>query len=70
MLAALLEWFLWVAAFLYCLVKVYQKAETLSIKILAIVMMFAFTGLRYVFDVKILELTLADHWIDVYSCLS
>jgi chitin synthase len=61
MLAALLEWFLWVAAFLYCLVKVYQKAETLSIKILAIVMMFAFTGLRYVFDVRILELTLADH---------
>jgi chitin synthase len=48
MLAALLEWFLWVAAFLYCLVKVYQKAETLSIKILAIVMMFAFTALRYV----------------------
>lgn len=48
MLAALLEWFLWVAAFLYCLVKVYQKAETLSIRILAIVMMFAFTALRYV----------------------
>jgi chitin synthase len=51
MIAALLEWFLWVAAFLYCLVKVYQKAETLSIKILAIVMMFAFTGLRYVFAI-------------------
>ncbi|THX71733.1 hypothetical protein D6D08_05440 [Aureobasidium pullulans] len=49
MLAALLEWFLWVAAFLYCLVKVYQKAETVSIKILAIVMMFAFTGLRCIF---------------------
>lgn len=48
MLAALLEWFLWVAAFLYCLVKVYQKAESLSIRILAIVMMFAFTALRYV----------------------
>ena len=48
MLAALLEWFLWVAAFLYCLVKVYQKAETLSIRILAIIMMFAFTALRYV----------------------
>lgn len=47
MLAALLEWFLWVAAFLYCLVKVFQKAETLSIKVLAIVMMFAFTALRY-----------------------
>ncbi|KAF2205754.1 hypothetical protein GQ43DRAFT_361696 [Delitschia confertaspora ATCC 74209] len=30
MLAAFLEWFLWVAAFLYCLVKVYQKAETVS----------------------------------------
>lgn len=48
MLAALLEWFLWVAAFLYCLVKVFQKAETMSIRILAIVMMFAFTGLRHV----------------------
>lgn len=48
MLAALLEWFLWVAAFLYCLVKVYQKAENWSIKVLAVIMMILFTALRYV----------------------
>ena len=46
MLAALLEWFLWLAAFLYCLVKVYQKAENISIKVLAIIMMVLFTLLR------------------------
>lgn len=44
---ALLEWFLWVAAFLYCLVKVYQKAENTSIKVLAIIVMILFTALRY-----------------------
>ncbi|EON63602.1 hypothetical protein W97_02830 [Coniosporium apollinis CBS 100218] len=49
MLAALLEWFLWVAAFMYCLVKVYQKAETVSVKILAIIMMILFTALRAIF---------------------
>ncbi|ORY08798.1 chitin synthase-domain-containing protein [Clohesyomyces aquaticus] len=49
MLAALLEWFLWVAAFLYCLVKVFQKAETVSIRILAVIMMFLFTALRAIF---------------------
>ena len=48
MLAAFLEWFLWLAAFLYCLVKVYQKAEHWSIKILALVMMLIFTLLRWV----------------------
>ncbi|KAF2028339.1 chitin synthase D [Setomelanomma holmii] len=36
MLAALLEWFLWVAAFMYCIVKVFQKAETISVRILSI----------------------------------
>lgn len=46
MLAAFLEWFLWLAAFLYCLVKVYQKAEHWSIKVLAIMMMFLFTIFR------------------------
>lgn len=46
MLAALLEWFLWLAAFLYCLVKVFQKAETISIRILAVIMMILFTGFR------------------------
>ena len=46
MLAALLEWFLWLAAFLYCLVKVFQKAETASIRVLAVIMAILFTGFR------------------------
>ena len=46
MLAAFLEWFLWLAAFMYCLVKVFQKAETVSIKILSVIMMILFTALR------------------------
>ena len=46
--AAFLEWFLWLAAFLYCLVKVFLKAEHWSIRLLAVVMMFGFTLLRYV----------------------
>jgi chitin synthase len=46
MLAALLEWFLWLAAFLYCLVKVYQKAEHWSVNVLAVVVGTVFTLLR------------------------
>lgn len=46
MLAALLEWFLWVAAFLYCIVKVFQKAETISVRILAVLFGFLFFCLR------------------------
>ena len=46
MLMAFLEWFLWLAAFLYCLVKVFQKAEHWSIRLLAVIMMILFTALR------------------------
>ncbi|KAI0013106.1 glycosyltransferase family 2 protein [Xylariaceae sp. FL0662B] len=49
MLAALLEWFLWLAAFLYCLVKVFRKAEHWTIRVLAIIVGFFFTGLRFIF---------------------
>ncbi|KAJ2904369.1 hypothetical protein MKZ38_008154 [Zalerion maritima] len=49
MLAALLEWFLWLAAFLYCLVKVYQKAEHWSVRILTVVMAVIFTAFRAIF---------------------
>ena len=56
MLAAFLEWFLWLAAFLYCLVKVYQKAESISIKVLAIIMMVLFTLLRSVKAVAFISL--------------
>ena len=56
MLAAFLEWFLWLAAFLYCLVKVYQKADNISIKVLAIIMMVLFTLLRSVKAVTFISL--------------
>lgn len=46
MLAAFLEWLLFLAAFLYCLVKVFQKAENWSIKVLSVTMMMIFTSLR------------------------
>ena len=46
LVAALVEWFLWLAAFLYCLAKVYQKADHWSVRVLAVVMMFLFSGLR------------------------
>ncbi|KAI1465900.1 glycosyltransferase family 2 protein [Daldinia caldariorum] len=49
MLAAILEWFLWLSAFLYCLVKVFQKAEHWTIRVLAIIIAFFFTGLRCIF---------------------
>ena len=46
LMAAFLEWFLWLAAFIYCLLKVYKKAEHWSIKLLAVVMMIGFSVLR------------------------
>lgn len=48
LLAALLEWLLWLAAFLYCLYKVYEKAEHWSIKALAMVVGTIFLTIRYV----------------------
>ncbi|PBP19637.1 class VII chitin synthase [Diplocarpon rosae] len=49
MIAAFLEWFLWLAAFMYCLVKVYQKAEHWSVKVLAVAIAVAFSVLRLIF---------------------
>lgn len=46
MLLALLEWFLWLAAFIYCLVKVYQKAEHWSSRVLAVFVGGLFCALR------------------------
>jgi chitin synthase len=46
MCAALLEWFLWVAAFMYCIVKVFQKAETMSVRILSVFFGILFFCLR------------------------
>ena len=47
MLMAFLEWFLWLAAFLYCLWKVYQKADIWSIKLLAVLNAVFFIAMRY-----------------------
>jgi chitin synthase len=47
MLAAFIEWLLWLGAFLFCLGKVFQKAEHWSTRVIAVAMMFLFTALRY-----------------------
>lgn len=52
MVAALLEWILWLLAFLYCLCKVFQKAQgegKASIRVLAILNMIFFVGMRCIF---------------------
>ncbi|KAF4622662.1 hypothetical protein G7Y89_g14363 [Cudoniella acicularis] len=62
MLAAFLEWFLWLAAFMYCLVKVYQKAEHWSVKVLAVVVATVFTLLRFIFlPIMVVTLPLPNH---------
>lgn len=48
LLAAAFEWILWLAAFLYCLIMVYLKADHWSIKALAALMIVLFTLFRYV----------------------
>lgn len=48
MLAAFLEWFLWLAAFCYCLCKAYRKADRWHSKVLAVLMMAFFVSFRYV----------------------
>ncbi|EFQ27582.1 class VII chitin synthase [Colletotrichum graminicola M1.001] len=49
MLAAVLEWFLWIAAFLYCLWKVFIKAEHWTIRLLAVIVGVLFTCFRAIF---------------------
>lgn len=52
MLAALLEWILWLLAFLYCLWKVFRKADgelRWSIRILAVLNTVFFIGMRCIF---------------------
>ncbi|KAL2865344.1 chitin synthase D [Aspergillus lucknowensis] len=49
MVAACIEWALFIAAFMYCLAKVYQKADHWSIKCLAIAVMILFLVLRGIF---------------------
>lgn len=48
MIMALLEWFLWLAAFVYCLYKAFRKAEHWSINVLCVVVGIAFVAFRFV----------------------
>ena len=47
MAAALLEWFLWIAAFMFCLWKVFVKAEHWTVRVLACIVGTLFLSLRY-----------------------
>ncbi|KAI1113652.1 family 2 glycosyltransferase [Nemania sp. NC0429] len=49
MLAAVLEWFLWIAAFMYCLYKVFRKAEHWTIRVLAVIISIVFVAFRLIF---------------------
>ncbi|EHK48360.1 uncharacterized protein TrAtP1_001101 [Trichoderma atroviride] len=49
MIMALLEWFLWLAAFVYCLYKAFRKAEHWSINVLCVVVGIAFVAFRCIF---------------------
>ncbi|KAF4982075.1 hypothetical protein FZEAL_2227 [Fusarium zealandicum] len=67
LLMACLEWFLWLAAFVYCLVKVFQKAEHWSINILCIVVGVAFVLLRVIFlPIMVVTLPLPDQVTKVW----
>ncbi|RGP74965.1 chitin synthase [Fusarium sporotrichioides] len=61
LLMACLEWFLWLAAFLYCLVKVFRKSEHWSINVLCIIIGIAFVLLRVIFlPIMVVTLPLPD----------
>lgn len=48
MVAAFLEWLLWIAAFMYCLWKVFRKSEHWTVNVLAVLVGVAFLLLRSV----------------------
>ncbi|KAI0132456.1 chitin synthase-domain-containing protein [Xylariales sp. AK1849] len=67
MLAALLEWFLWIAAFLYCLVKVFQKAEHWTVKLIAVVVGILFTLLSVIVQYWPEEMVVVLQWFAFWS---
>lgn len=46
LIAALLEWLLWLAAFCYCLEKALRKADHWSSRVLSVIMMVLFVFFR------------------------
>jgi chitin synthase len=66
MLAAAFEWILWLAAFLYCLIKVYLKADHWTIRALAAAMVVLFTVFRYAYlDQYEFRLLKAMRWLTI-----
>jgi hypothetical protein len=67
MLAALLEWILWLLAFLFCLAKVLQKAESWSVRILALANMVFFVAMRCIFlPIMVVTLPLPEQVMSVF----
>ena len=67
MLAALLEWILWLCAFLFCLAKVVQKAENWSVRVLAVTNMIFFVAMRCVFlPIMVVTLPLPSQVVSVF----
>ncbi|KAK4465275.1 family 2 putative glycosyltransferase [Cladorrhinum samala] len=67
MLAAFLEWFLWIAAFMYCLWKVFIKAEHWTIRLLAVFIGIAFLLLRFIFlPIMIVTLPLPSQIVKIW----
>lgn len=50
MILVIIEWTLWIVAFIYSLIKAYQKADRTSAKVLAVLVALTFTVLRYVLN--------------------
>lgn len=67
MLAAILEWILWLCAFLFCLGKVMQKAENWSVRVLAVFNMIFFVAMRCVFlPIMVVTLPLPPQVVRVF----
>ena len=67
MLAALLEWILWLCAFLLCLAKVVQKADNFSVRVLAVANMIFFVAMRCVFlPIMVVTLPLPSQVVRVF----
>ena len=67
MLAALLEWILWLLAFLFCLAKVVQKAENWSVRVLALANMAFFVAMRCIFlPIVVVTLPLPQQVVRVF----
>ena len=67
MLSALLEWILWLCAFLFCLAKVVQKAENRSVRALAVANMIFFVAMRCVFlPIMVVTLPLPSQVVRVF----